>query len=71
MEMVTAGTSKILSTSMSFTGDVEGVSSQFVLANPAANIAVTQFTQRVNKKHSMPFGEHIREATDIIKGHKN
>ncbi len=44
-EAVTIGAAKVLRTSVSFTGNVEGVSSQIVIANPAANVAITQFTQ--------------------------
>lgn len=68
-EVVTIGAAKVLRTFVSFTGNGELVSSQIVIASPAANVAVAQFTQEVSKRRSMPIGEHIGEAIRTIKGH--
>lgn len=43
---ITIGAAKVLRTSITFTGNIEGVSSQIVVANPAANVAIAQFTQK-------------------------
>jgi len=76
-KVVTVGAAKVLRTSVTFTGNIEGVSSQIVVANPAANVAIAQFTQKdfqtalgkvSRKKGEAFFGENVRDAIKTIKG---
>ena len=74
-EAVTVGGAKILRTSISFDGDVESFFSQIVVPNLAANVVMAQFTKKdyqtalrkVSQRRSMPVGEHIREAIQVMK----
>lgn len=68
-EKFTSGASTVLNTSLSFTGDIDRVSTQILLANPEANIATFQLTPlSMRIKHGLPIGGHIQELIRAIKG---